>query len=624
MKNIKLILMGMLAILLTFGMGLTGCSSDSDDSGADGGYVGEEARHQQELEDFGYTIIERERQVAVPGEWWHYEGNAAVAAAITGDAFLTLAHDGLSASIYFDPIGAPTKVKDIADFINSSLKLIPEDVRPALTASVSHQSNGTELLMISTAEATDVPFTISSDSVTLLDQLFNAGAMSGSEWGTVFGVLPSAGDLGQRGNPYGGIAAKDAYYAFTAAREPEYETWDFTVRAYPHSTVGTRLDVGGLDIFDPDGPGIPIPSGFTKDQIATVLIDAYNQYAKQEKLEGILSAIPSGSGGNVVRVVNKGDGGVEWPGIDGTEIFDSFGYHVYAAHTKEGAAPGAKGNLIQSANYENLTEKNLVGARLTVSYDGVFDTILFPKTEAAILNTAAALIDSGITTVNTGVTIEMFKDKVVAGGLDTTQKVIYFYNTDPETGLKIPDDIEVFLNRSETYDGEWGREAIDENGTGGIDDEWTVFIFGGEAGSGSTDPRYHHTVDSRIVISSTPAIALADRYTDIDADTSTGTPAVGTSVLADADSIAYTLANGRLNGDVFNLKGYNVAEDGAGNDDSGVTAGFLVASAITGGSTNPVGNFGYGNQFYFRKVFSAPEVSELEFEIRNPQANPTE
>ncbi|GHT82909.1 hypothetical protein FACS1894137_02740 [Spirochaetia bacterium] len=611
MKNIKLILMGMLAILLTFGMGLTGCSSDSD-----GGYAGEEARHEQELADFGYTIIERERQVAVPGEWFHYVGIATPDGS-AADHFLTLSHDGLSASIWFDTTsGGYTDVKDITDFINSSLALIPEDIRPALIASVSHLSGGLgDVLMISTLEATDVPFTISDDDGTALKGLFG---------GTLNFAGPGSDGIPGGPNPYGGIAAKDSWYLYTAAREPEYETWDFTVRAYPHSTVGTRLDVGGLDIFDPDGSGIPIPSGFTKEQIAEVLADAYNQYAKQEKVDGYLSAIPTN---NVVEVVNKGDSGVEWPGIDSTAIFDSFGYHVYAAHTKEGAAPGEKGNLIQSTNIGNLTPNNLVGARLTVSYDGVFDTILFPKsgaTSVTDVGKAKTIIEAGHTTVNTGVLIDMFVPKVIdANTTNAAESVIHFYTIDPETGLKTADDIEVFLNKSETYDGEWGVDMPNAGVPGGIDDEWTVFVFGGDAGAGSTDPRYHHTVDSRIVILSSPTTAtLATRFTDIDGETQA---AVGLVQLGIA-GIADTLANDLLKSDLFIPKGYDVANDGAGLDPNipPTTAGFLVSSSVTAAGTNPIGNFGYGNQFYFRLPANTPTVSELEFEIRNPSANPAE
>ncbi|GHT88254.1 hypothetical protein FACS1894137_16460 [Spirochaetia bacterium] len=645
MKNIKLILMGMLAILLIFGMGLTGCSSDSDDSGADGGYAGEEARHQEELELYGYTIIEREVQVAQPGEWFHYVGTTAPGTPTAG--WLTLAHDGLSASIWFDT-GVPTNTtaQGIADYINNNLALIPEStgLRPALRASVSGSNasgSAIQYLMISTEEATDVPFTISSDSVTLLGLLFNTGITASTDY-TDYGAPVNSNDFGAEYNPYGvslttpgasdsGGATPGAYYAYTAAREPQAQIYDFTVRAYPNSTFGTRLDVDGLDLFDPDGSGIPIPSGFSKEHVAAALSDLYNQWAKREGDAGSLSgrvlasvkgAVPTGF---VTTVENWSDTDLPWPSIDGYEGFDSFGYHIYAGHTQEGTSAQEYGSLQESTNGYDLTATALRGARLSIEHGGVTDTILFPQVAAQVGDSladsgTAALSKIAATVVNTGVTIDGPEPKNIT---DTSNvKVFHFSTINPENGLTTGDDITVVFN-----DQDWNTDVEDRRASvdGGIDDIWTVFIFGGNAGYGAADNRYHHTIDSKVVVLSPSIPVEGDKAVDIEADAGNGDVGVIDSV-ATGPSIAKSVADHTALNSV--LTGYDNSGT-KGSAGTGVpvlgSGGFLVVSAgltTTGGAplantTDDAGTFGFGNQFSYIKTKGDPTI-EPEFEIRNP------
>ncbi|GHT87140.1 hypothetical protein FACS1894137_13850 [Spirochaetia bacterium] len=611
MKNIKLILMGMLAILLTFGMGLSGCSSDGDDSPA--GYSGgDEARHEDNLAEYGYTIIERQTIVPWEGEWYEYVGPG-VFAVPTASGFITLSYRGLSASVYIqqDPDPSSATAQKVADLINNKLALIPEDYRPELRAFVRNsKSGGDEYLVISTPEASTDAFTISSATVGLLEKLFGVTA---TDYETF--------------NPYGkGIDDGSVTYLYTAAREPQYDTWDFSVRAYPYSTVGTRLLVDGLNIGDYDGngeyDGIPIASGSNKEEIARALADAYSQWIVDNDYTGLIRV--KDLDGHVVTVETKTDE-IPWPEIEGYDGFNAFGYHVFAAYSQPSLSQSDLGSAQETANIRDIglndTDGVLVGGRLTIGYPDadlgdVYDTILFDdKAQVGNVVIQNLLVNTRVQ-VDEEVTDTSSTDYP---GSDTKKRLHFYKWIDDEgrefavqtgTARRNGDDISVTLNDTEDWS---SLRTYPSTTTTYTDDCWTIYVFG--APEQGLDARYHHTIASNVIIGglrpgADPAYAVIDAGKNIGNKGGPGTSVqerimawitsgnpditVGTvtyTVTSDSNKVVYTGGTTSGNGDVD------------------------ITTDITGSSRNA--QFGNGAHILLQATNSAPGISGIDVTVSN-------
>ncbi|GHT86646.1 hypothetical protein FACS1894137_12520 [Spirochaetia bacterium] len=602
MKNIKLILMGMLAILLTFGMGLSGCSSDSDDSGADGGYAGEEARHEQELADFGYTIIERQTVVPWDGEWYEYVGPDVFKAPTAGDVgYLTLSYRGRSASIYITSGESTKTAQRVADLINNKLLLIPEDYRPELKAFVRNEKAGTdkEYLVISTPESSTDPFTISSATKELLQDLFN----NGQTW-----TLPVVGVIADE-NPYGkGIGNGTVYYLYTAAREPQYDTWDFTVRAYPYSTVGTRLLVDTLNIGDYDDngeyDGIPIASGSSKEEVARALADAYNQWIIDNDYTGLITV--TGLSSSVVTVQTKTNDEIPWPGIEGYDGFNAFGYHVFAAHSQESVSLGSDlGSAQETINTQDIVTV-LPSGRLTIGYqDDVYDTILFDST--------VTLTDIQNLLVNTRVQVEVDVTDTTPNypGSDTKKRLHFFKYIDDDgrelaslggTAKRNGDDISVTLNDTEEWQKSWNYPP--DTSAPYTNDYWTIYVFG--APTQGDDARYHHTIASSVRIT---GLKTADPdFAEVEGGKAIGS--AGTPNSVQEQIMAW------INGPIP-VGGQSYAVSEGSNKVAYTGAGGNGASPITTQGNTDGEQFGNGAHILLTATNSAPGISDIQVQVSN-------